>query len=572
MELQFPDVSQLRFSSSCSFLTFFVSSDTPRRPAKKAKPPFLLVNSEKRNSDALKGLQKEANKDLSRILRTEAAVKGIEKKANSKTARNLWPKAVLEALDDAIRNNQWESALKIFGLLRKQHWYQPRCQTYTKLLMMLGKCRQPKQASLLFEFMLSEGLKPTVDVYTSLVSAYGLSGLLDEAFRTLDDMKSVSDCKPDVYTYSILIKCCTKLHRFDLIDHILTEMSYLGIRCCTVTYNTIIDGYGKAEMFELMESSLMDMIENSECLPDIYTLNSFIWAYGNAGQIEKMEEWYDEFQHMGITPDIKTFNILIRSYGKAGMYEKMGMVLEFMRKRFFSPTIVTFNIVIEMFGKGGNIKQMEHFFQVMKHQGLKPNSITYCSLISGYTKAGLIKRVDSIMRQVENSDVVLDTPFFNCAINAYGQSGDVKKMEEIFLTMKERKCKPDSITFATMIEVYNAHGKAKASQKLEMQLYDRNKNSDMEGQESRSQKPNMTWTLEMDNYLIEALVQQVHLGNKIDKLRALLSWNDQTHTIDVEPEVWNSYVEITLMMIVRLPHPQMTLMMKLEILHYDQEQ
>ncbi|XP_042504002.1 pentatricopeptide repeat-containing protein At3g53170 [Macadamia integrifolia] len=476
LHLQLPDAAKYKpclSSSSSSFLTFDSRIILPWKSPGRAKQPFSLrfVKSEKKSLEKSKGLQREAKRDLSRILRTEAATKGIEKKANSAKSNRLWPKAVLEALDDSINNNHWESALKIFGLLRKQHWYQPRCQTYTKLLMMLAKCGQPKQASFLFEVMLSEGLKPTVDVYTSLVNAYGLSGLFDEAFHTVDDMKSVSDCRPDVVTYSTLINCCTKFHRFDLIDPLLTEMSYSGIQCSTVTYNTIINGYGKAEMFEQMEKALMDMIESGQCLPDVFTLNSIVWAYGNAGQIENMEKWYDEFQHMGIRPDIRTFNTLMRSYGKVGMFEKMVSVLEFMEKRFFSPTIVTFNIIIEMFGRNRNIKKMEYFFQKMKHRGIKPNSITYCSLVSVYGKAGLLDKVDSILRQADNSDIVLDTPFFNCVISAFGQVGNIKRMEEMFLIMKEKKCMPDKITFATMIQAYKVQGNLEAVREFEKEIF-----------------------------------------------------------------------------------------------------
>lgn len=57
----------------------------------------------------------KAKKELSRLLRTDAAVRNIEKKANSNKYNNLWPKAVLEALDEAIANNLWESALKVCG-------------------------------------------------------------------------------------------------------------------------------------------------------------------------------------------------------------------------------------------------------------------------------------------------------------------------------------------------------------------------------------------------------------------------------------------------------------------------
>lgn len=57
----------------------------------------------------------DPNKELSRILRADAAVKGIERKANSEKYNTLWPKAVLEALDEAIRENRWQSALKVMS-------------------------------------------------------------------------------------------------------------------------------------------------------------------------------------------------------------------------------------------------------------------------------------------------------------------------------------------------------------------------------------------------------------------------------------------------------------------------
>uniref|UniRef100_A0A1J3IS95 Pentatricopeptide repeat-containing protein n=1 Tax=Noccaea caerulescens TaxID=107243 RepID=A0A1J3IS95_NOCCA len=412
----------------------------------------------------------DPNKELSRILRADAAVKGIERKANSEKYITLWPKAVLEALDEAIRENRWQSCLKIFNLLRKQHWYEPRCKTYTKLFKVLGNCKQPDQASLLFEVMLSEGLKLTIDVYTSLIAVYGKSELLEKAFATLEYMKSVSDCKPDVFTFTVLISCCCKLARFDLVKRILVEMSYLRVGCSTVTYNTIIDGYGKAGMFEEMENVLADMIEDGDSLPDVFTFNSIVGSYGKGGNTRKMESWYNRFQLMGVQPDVTTFNILILSFGKAGMFKKMSSVMDFMEKRFFSLTTVTYNIVIETFGKAGRIEKMDDVFRKMKYQGVKPNTITYCSLVDAYSKAGLVVKIDSVLRQIVNSDVVLDTPFFNCIINAYGQAGDLATMKELYIQMEERQCKPDKVTFATMIKTYAAHGVFDAVEELEKQM------------------------------------------------------------------------------------------------------
>lgn len=240
----------------------------------------------------------EQPESLVRIFRTEAAVSGVSHKAaaSRQQSTRLWPRAVLEALDSAVASCCWESTLEIFELLRKQRWYEPRSQTYARLLMMLGKCRQPGLATALFKVMLSEQLRLTGDVYTVLVGVYGYSGLLDEALATIDQMKGAADCKPDEYTFSVLINCCGKLRRFDRIPAILNEMSYLGLECNAVIHNAIIDGYGKAGMLEEMENALSNMLEGGDNVPDIYTMNSIIWAYGNHGRMDEMEKWYNEFQ------------------------------------------------------------------------------------------------------------------------------------------------------------------------------------------------------------------------------------------------------------------------------------
>lgn len=89
-------------------------------PDKLRLSVFKVKSCSKKNPDSYRDCQpkdlqfrKFSKKDLSRILRTESAIKAIERKANSSKYNNLWPKAVLEALNDAIKLNRWESALKV---------------------------------------------------------------------------------------------------------------------------------------------------------------------------------------------------------------------------------------------------------------------------------------------------------------------------------------------------------------------------------------------------------------------------------------------------------------------------
>lgn len=110
-------------SLSCTSLCWSYSISTPptthltkffKELSVHHDPPLLTIQSSKLSSDLVTvGIQRQPKKELSRILRTDAAIEAIERKANSKKYNKLWPRAVLEALDDAIKENRWESALKV---------------------------------------------------------------------------------------------------------------------------------------------------------------------------------------------------------------------------------------------------------------------------------------------------------------------------------------------------------------------------------------------------------------------------------------------------------------------------
>ncbi|ONH92885.1 hypothetical protein PRUPE_8G201700 [Prunus persica] len=367
-----------------------------------------------------------SRKAISVILRREATKDLIEKKKGSK---RLLPRTVLEAIHERITALRWESALKVFELLHEQQWYRPNAALYVKLIVMLGKCKQPEKAHELFQAMIDEGCAVNHESYTALVSAYGRSGLFDKAFSLLEQMKNTPDCQPDVHTYSILIKSCLQVFAYDKVQALLSDMESQGIRPNTITYNTLIDAYGKSKKFAEMESTLVEMLGEQDCEPDVWTMNSILRAFGNSGQIETMEKCFEKFQSAGIQANIMTFNILLDSYGKAGNYEKMSAVMEYMQKYHYSWTIVTYNVVIDAFGRAGDLKQMEYLFRLMRSERMKPSCVTLCSLVRAY---GL-------------------------AVDAYGRMGCFAEMKGVLEIMEQKGCRPDKVTYRTMIKAYSAN-------------------------------------------------------------------------------------------------------------------
>lgn len=114
---------------------------------------------------------------------------------------------------------------------------------------MLGKCKQPEKAHELFQAMIDEGCPVNHESYTALLSAYSRSGRFDQAFSLLEQMKNTLEYQPDVHTYTVLIKSCLHVFAFDKVNALLADMAAQGIKPSIVTYNILIDAYGKARKY-----------------------------------------------------------------------------------------------------------------------------------------------------------------------------------------------------------------------------------------------------------------------------------------------------------------------------------
>lgn len=343
-------------------------------------------------------------------------------------------------------------------MLKEQPFYQPKEGTYMKLLVLLGKCGQPRHAHQLFDEMMEEGIEPTPELYTALLAAYCRNNLIDEAFATLKQMKTLPNCQPDVFTYSTLIKACVDALRFELVESLYEDMNERSITPNTVTQNIVLSGYGKAGMYDQMERVLLGMLESTTCKPDVWTMNNILSVFANKGQVDMMERWYEKFRNFGVEPETRTFNILIGAYGKRRMYDKMSSVMEYMRKLQFPWTSSTYNNVIEAFADMGDAKHMEYTFEQMRAERMKPDTKTFCCLINGYANAGLFHKVISSVRLAAKLEIPENTLLYNAVISACVKADDLMEMERVYKRMKEKHCQPDSRTFSIMMEAYAKEG------------------------------------------------------------------------------------------------------------------
>lgn len=112
---------------------------------------------------------------------------------------------LLAALTELQRQNEYELAIKIFDLVRKEVWYKPDIYLYADMIMTMARNKLIDKAEELFSQLKEEGLDPDTRVCTELLGAYTHAGMIEKAMEVYEMMKMQSGCKPNELTFTILL-------------------------------------------------------------------------------------------------------------------------------------------------------------------------------------------------------------------------------------------------------------------------------------------------------------------------------------------------------------------------------
>lgn len=103
---------------------------------------------------------------------------------------------------------------------------------------------------------------------------------------------------------------------------VYNEMLREGCTPNVVTYNTLIDVYGKTGQWQ-EALRVIDTMNASNTKPVTRTYNTLMIACNTSGQWQEALSVYNDMVRRGHQPNTTTYNALISAYSKAGRLEKV---------------------------------------------------------------------------------------------------------------------------------------------------------------------------------------------------------------------------------------------------------
>ncbi|KAA0039464.1 hypothetical protein IC582_020698 [Cucumis melo] len=341
------------------------------------------------------------------------------------------------------------------------------------------KCTNFRALKQLHAFLIVNGLNSTNSVLRELifVSAMVVSGTMDYAHQlfaqitqpdifmwntmirgstqSLKPATAVSlytqmdnrGVRPDKFTFSFVLKACTKLSWDKLGIVIHGKILKSGFQSNTFVRNTLI--YFHANCGDL---AIARALFDDSAKRDVVPWSAMTAGYARRGKLDVARQLFDEMP----VKDLVSWNVMITAYAKLGEMEKARKLFDEAPKK----DVVTWNAMIAGYVLSRLNKEALEMFDAMRAMGQRPDDVTMLSILSASADLGDLEIGKKIHRSIFDMRCGdLSVLLGNALIDMYAKCGSIGNAMEVFQGMRRK----DTASWNSIIGGLALHGHAEES-------------------------------------------------------------------------------------------------------------
>ncbi|KAK4859933.1 hypothetical protein QYF36_014394 [Acer negundo] len=317
----------------------------------------------------------------------------------------------------------------------------------------LGQCDRAME---LMRTMESLGISPDVFTWTSMVSGFSQNGRTSQALDLFKEMFVVG-VEPNGVTITSAISACTGLEALETGLEIHSVAVKMGFTDDVLVGNSLIDMYSKCGELEAAQQ-VFDIIKGK----DVYSWNSMIGGYCQAGYCGKAYELFWKMQESDVPPNVITWNVMISGYIQNENEDEALELFQRMEKDGnVKQNTASWNSLIAGYQQLGQKNSALGVFRKMQALGVSPNYVTILSVLPACANLVAEKKVKEIHGCVFRRSLEPSLPVMNSLIDTYGNyvlHGCSDAALDLFDQIKISGLKPNRGTFLSVILAYSLAG------------------------------------------------------------------------------------------------------------------
>ncbi|XP_027369099.1 pentatricopeptide repeat-containing protein At4g30825, chloroplastic [Abrus precatorius] len=243
--------------------------------------------------------------------------------------------------------------------------------------------------------------------------------------------------KWDPELYNCVLNCCSQALPIDELSRLFDEMVQRGFTPSTITFNVMLDVFGKAKLFKKVWR--LYCMAKKQGLVDVITYNTIIAAYGKNKDLKNMSSTVQKMQFDGFSVSLEAYNSMLDAYGKDGQMEAFRSVLQKMKESNCAADHYTYNTVINIYGEQGWINEVANVLTELKECGLGLDLCSYNTLIKAYGIAGMVEEAAGLIKEMRKNGIEPDKKTYTNLITALRRNDKFLEAVKWSLWMKQMK-------------------------------------------------------------------------------------------------------------------------------------
>ncbi|CAI0394701.1 unnamed protein product [Linum tenue] len=350
-----------------------------------------------------------------------------------------------------------ENAVEIYTLMPKSDINQPNLHISCTMIDIYTTMGRFDEGEELYLKMKSSGIAMDLIAFNIVVRMYVKSGSLKQACDVLESMEKQKDVVPDVYLYLDMLRIYQRTGLSSKLKDLYYNLLKSDIVWDQELYNCVINCCANALPVDELSRLFNEMIRQG-FVPNTVTFNVMLNIYGRSGQFEKAEEMLQMARKRGLV-DAISYNTIIAAYGRSKDFKKMAATVRTMQLDGFSVSLEAFNSMLDAYGKEGQTESFQSVLQRMKESSCSLDAYTYNIMLNVYGERGWIDEVEGVLTELRQCGLRPDICSYNTLIKAYGVAGMVENAVSLVKEMRDNGVEPNKITYTNLIAALQKNDK-----------------------------------------------------------------------------------------------------------------
>ncbi|KAL0366501.1 UNVERIFIED_CONTAM: hypothetical protein Sradi_3540200 [Sesamum radiatum] len=302
------------------------------------------------------------------------------------------------------------------------------------------------------------GYSPSEFTYTVLVEGLCREYDLAKAKEVLNVMLS-REGVDRTRMYNIYLRALCHMNNPTELLNVLVLMFQSQCQPDIISLNTVIKGFCKMGRVEEALQVFDDMIMGKFCAPDEVTYSTIIHGLLNAGKAEKAVYFLrNVMPEKGFSPGVVTYNAVLRGLFKLGLANEAMEVFNNMVCSGVPADCITYTAVIEGLCESKCIDDAKKFWNnVVWPTGVHDNFV-YAALLKGLCHLDKFNEACNLLYELADCGVTLNNVNYNIVLDYACELGLKREAYQIVGEMRKNGVVPDAVTWRILDKLHHNSG------------------------------------------------------------------------------------------------------------------